>query len=139
MSLSAIPKSLRGAVLQRDAGCCRYCRLRQFGQGAVFHVNHIIPRRHDGATVAGNLALQCPYCSFRKADKLTALDPQSQESVPLFHPLGQNWQEHFTMRDDGEIVGRTAVGRATVEALGMNDPLPRTARLLQLVLGILNA
>jgi hypothetical protein len=32
---------------------------------------------------------------------------------------------------DGTCVGRTPTGRATVTALRMNDPLPRTARALQ--------
>ena len=50
MSLSAIPKSLRRRVLDRDQGRCQYCHLSQIGQGAVFHVNHIIPRSKGGAT-----------------------------------------------------------------------------------------
>jgi hypothetical protein len=139
MSLSGIPKPLRKVVARRDGGCCLYCRLRQFGQGAVFHVNHILPRCHGGPTTADNLALQCPYCSLRKADKLTGVDPQTAEPAALFHPLRQNWSEHFAMLADGEIIGRTAVGRATIAALGMNDPIPRTARLLQRIVGILNA
>jgi hypothetical protein len=139
VSLSVIPKSLRAAVFRRDAGRCRYCRLRQFGQGAVFHVNHVIPRSAGGSTTAENLVLQCPYCSLHKSDKRAGVDPQTGESATLFHPLQQNWRDHFSMLSAGEIIGMTAVGRATIQALDMNGPIPRTARLLQIILRLFDA
>ena len=33
------------------------------------------------------------------------------------------WNEHFRLADDFSIVGTTAVGRASVQALGMNRAL----------------
>jgi hypothetical protein len=35
VSLSAIPKPLREAVMKRDAGRCRYCGLAQIGQATA--------------------------------------------------------------------------------------------------------
>ena len=131
MSLSSIPRELRQTVFIRDQGRCRYCGLRQFGQGAAFHINHIIPRSKGGTTAAENLALQCPCCSLHKSNKLTAIDPLTQTLVELFHPLQQAWAEHFAQESDGTCVGLTPTGRATVEALHMNDPISRTARALQ--------
>jgi hypothetical protein len=39
----------------------------------------------------------------------------------LFHPRRHDWSHHF--RWDGPVlVGRTAIGRATIAVLQMNDP-----------------
>ena len=137
MTLSSIPRTLRAVVAARDGGRCRYCRLRQVGQAATFHVDHVVPRSRGGATSADNLVLQCPSCSARKSNKVDGSDPQTGATVPLFHPLRQAWADHFSTRDDGTCVGLTPTGRATVAALGMNDPLPKTARAFQIMLGLL--
>jgi hypothetical protein len=129
---------MRLSVFERDSGRCLYCRLSQIGQAAVFHINHVLPRSRGGLTEESNLALQCPYCSLHKSNKLNAVDPASSELVALFHPLTQNWPEHFELRFDGEIHGLSPVGRATAEALRMNDPLPRVARAIQIRMGILH-
>jgi hypothetical protein len=136
VSLSAIPKALRAAVAERDGGRCCYCHLRQVGQAAVFHVDHVVPRSRGGPTEEDNLASQCPACSLRKASKTAAVDPASGEVVALFHPLRQRWEEHFRVDPDGTCIGLSPTGRATVEALRMNDPLPRTARALQIAAGV---
>jgi hypothetical protein len=137
VSRSSIPRRLREAVVARDAGRCGYCRLAQFGHGALFHIDHILPRSKGGATELDNLALQCPNCSLRKASKVEAPDPESGAAVPLFHPLRQSWEDHFRLEGDARIAGLTAVGRATVAALGVNDQIPRIARTCQLMLGLL--
>ncbi|UQA64068.1 hypothetical protein [Polyangium aurulentum] len=82
--------------------------------------------------------MQCPSCSLHKADKTTGVDPETGQAVTLFHPLQQNWQEHFRLEPDGTCSGLTAVGRATVVALAMNVLIPRFARACQLALGLLS-
>ncbi len=99
MSRSSIRHALREAVFRRDAGRCQYCHLAQLGHGATFHIDHIIPRSRSGLTSLDNLALQCPNCSLRKANKTTAIDPQNGQPIALFHPLLQAWREHFRLRD----------------------------------------
>jgi hypothetical protein len=111
--------------------------LAQIGQAAVFHINHVIPRSKEGLTEESNLVLQCPYCSLHKSNKLTATDPSGGKQVELFHPLTQLWHEHFILEPDGYLRGLTSVGRATIEALRMNDPLPRIARSVQIDMGLL--
>ena len=138
MSRSAIPRALREAVLGRDDGRCRYCRLAQLGHGATFHIDHIVPRSKGGPTSLANLALQCPNCSLHKADKLAAVDPETGQSVALFHPLLQPWPDHFRLEPGGACGGLTTVGRATVIALGMNAMIPRFARACQIALGLLS-
>lgn len=135
MSLSAIPKPLRDAVMKRDAGRCRYCGLFQIGQATVFHVDHIQPKSKGGPTTIDNLALQCPHCSLRKSNKTEAVDPESGQSVALYHPLTDSWRDHFEVTADGTINGRSPTGRATVVALAMNDLWPRAARALQISAG----
>jgi hypothetical protein len=42
--------------------------------------------------------------------------------VPLFNPRQQSWIEHFRWSLDGtQILGLSATGRATIEALQMNN------------------
>jgi hypothetical protein len=137
VSLSAIPWVVRDFVADRDGGRCGYCSLHQYGQGAVFHINHIVPRSRGGKTVIENLVLQCPCCSLRKANKIDAIDPSTNETCPIFQPLLQRWDDHFVLESDGLCRGLTPSGRATVMALGMNDPIPKTARAVQILIGIL--
>lgn len=136
---SSIPAKLRNAVQARDDRACRYCRLTQVGQGATFHIDHVLPRSKRGQTVLDNLVLQCPHCSLRKSNKTEAADPVTGQTCELFNPVRQDWDEHFELRPDGTIVGLSTSGRATVEALHMNAVLPRTARAYQLTLGLLRA
>ncbi|HVS72606.1 MAG TPA: HNH endonuclease signature motif containing protein [Phycisphaerae bacterium] len=138
MSLSAIPSALRKQIFTRDAARCRYCGLLQIGQAAVFHINHILPRSAGGLTIADNLVLQCPSCSLHKSNKTTALDPETRLWAALFHPLEQNWNQHFSLDEHGAVRGLTPAGRATSVALHMNDPLPLIARALQLRLGLIS-
>jgi hypothetical protein len=137
MSLSAIPRALRHQIFTRDEGRCRYCGLRQIGQASVFHINHVVPRSKGGLTVETNLALQCPSCSLHKSDEVTSSDPVSGQETALFNPLVDRWDEHLLLRSDGHCQGTTAIGRTTVEALRMNDDLPRVARAIQVQLGLL--
>lgn len=111
----------------------------QYGHGAVFHIDHVVPRSKGGPTLLENLALQCPHCSLHKADRIVGVEPGGADPVPLFHPLRQRWGEHFRLLPDGTCEGLTPVGRATAAALKMNDPIPRIARMFQIKLGLIEA
>jgi hypothetical protein len=123
----------REFVRQRAAGRCEYCLLRQEHCDLTHHVEHIVARQHGGSDDASNLALACHRCNLRKGPNLTAIDPLTREVVPLFHPRSSDWAEHFIMESE-RITGITAVGRATVQLLAMND-----ARRLELRTQILNS
>jgi hypothetical protein len=137
VSLSAIPKPLRAEILNRDAGRCRYCGLVQIGQATVFHIDHVLPKSKGGLTSIDNLALQCPHCSLHKSNKTHATDPESGQLVPLYHPLTAPWRDHFDLAPDGTVKGKTDTGRATTDALSMNDLWPRAARALQISAGLI--
>ena len=134
MTTTYIPAELRQIVIQRAAGCCEYCGLSQEGQEATFHIDHVIPLAAGGETVAGNLALACVSCSLRKAARQTVIDPQSGKEVALYNPRGDTWHEHF--RWEGVyLVGLTATGRATIQALEMNRALILAIRQEEEALG----
>ena len=117
-----ISTNLRQRVIQRAAGRCEYCQLSQDGQEAMFHLDHVIPQAAGGATVSDNLELACVFCSLRKAACRTAIDPESGQEAPLYHPRQQVWSKHF--RWDGvSLRGLTPMGRATIDALRMNRAL----------------
>jgi hypothetical protein len=60
-----------------------------------------------------------------------ALDSETNTSVPLFNPRTQFWKEHFSWDETRtRIIGRTAIGRATISALALNDELRMRARAL---------
>ncbi len=113
--------AVQRAVAARAESRCEYCGMHQALQGGTFHVEHIIPSSRGGSSDLGNLALACPGCNLRKSDRVVALDPETNDAVPLFHPRRDAWDAIF--RWDGlELVGLTPTGRATVAALELNSP-----------------
>ena len=90
-----ISSALRKLVKERAGDRCEYCGLHQDHSVMSFHVEHIIPRQHGGASVSENLALACPGCNLHKGPNLTGIDPDTGEVSRLFHPRQDVWQEHF--------------------------------------------
>lgn len=107
-------------VRTRAGNRCEYCRLPQDGCSLTHHIEHIVPRQHGGGDSDSNLALACHRCNLRKGPNLTGIDPITGEIVPLFDPRRDRWPDHFRHRGPA-IEGVTAVGRATVKLLAMND------------------
>jgi len=122
MTSSHIPTRLSRQVRQRAGDCCEYCRLPQSCQEATFHIDHVTPRDADGETVVENLALACVTCSLKKAAKTHVTDSRTGRKVAIFNPRKQSWETHFEWTRSWRLRGRTATGRATVTALGMNRP-----------------
>jgi hypothetical protein len=81
-------------VETRAAGCCEYCRMHQSLQGATFHVEHVVPQSRGGHSQLDKLAWACPSYNLHKANRVEALDPDTGNQVPLFHPRSDNWEMH---------------------------------------------
>lgn len=112
---------LREFVWQRGAGRCEYCGVPQLFDPLPFGVDHIRPQFHHGPTVDGNLCLCCfQYNSF-KAVNVAGYDPETDELTALFHPRRHGWPDHFERRG-GAIIGKSAIGRTTVDVLRLNLP-----------------
>ena len=123
-----IPEALRREVRTRAGDRCEYCGIAQAGQEATFHIDHIQPRSRAGATTGENLALSCVSCSLRKGARSEGIDPDTGETVALFHPRRHQWAGHFRVGDGFAIVGLTATGRATLTLLQMNREIARLIR-----------
>jgi hypothetical protein len=132
--MTSIPVSLRRLVIQRAGNRCEYCGLSQLGQAATFHIDHVIPVVVGGLTTAENLALACVACSLYKGAKQHIVDPKTSQLVTIFNPRQQIWSEHFCW-NGVEIIGFTAVGRATVKALKLNRLLILAIRFEEELLG----
>jgi HNH endonuclease len=92
-------------------------------------IEHLIPQALGGSSEEENLWLACPACNAFKGYRIAAQDPASGQTVRLFNPREQRWEEHFLWTEGGtQIVGRTAAGRATTWALRLNRPLLVQAR-----------
>lgn len=89
----------------------------------VFYaVDHIMPEARGGLTTSDNLALSCLICNTHKYEKTHGRDPLTGRQVALFHPRRQNWFRHFAWTPNHLLIyGRTVCGRATVEALKLNN------------------
>lgn len=86
-------------------------------------IDHLIPEALGGQTVEDNLWLACTICNKHKASRINAADPFTDETVLLFDPRRQSWNDHFRWTTNGtQVVGITATGRATVLALNLNRP-----------------
>ena len=106
-------------VWERASRRCEYCRMPQIYDEIPFEIDHVIPEQHGGKTVAGNLAPACFADNHHKGPNLAGIDPRTRKRAWLFNPRRHKWSRHF--RWDGPIlVGRTAVGRATIAVLGIN-------------------
>jgi hypothetical protein len=121
---------LRAVVEDLARFCCDYCRYPQkYVSEDRLPLDHILPRSRGGLTELGNTALCCHGCNGHKYDHVDGTDPETGQSVPLFHPRQQRWRDHFRWSADLlSIEGRTPTGRATIERLKMNRPGPVNLR-----------
>jgi 5-methylcytosine-specific restriction endonuclease McrA len=142
---------VRLAVRARAGDACEYCLLPTIGQ---FNVDHIIPPGLWQAYIAGrirgvpptpgrggpdhldNYAWSCATCNSAKGRQV--LRRIGRRTHRLYDPRQDRWSDHFGyIRRYLLIVSFTAVGAATIEALGMNGsgldgPLgPRHEAILQ--------
>ena len=112
---------LRERVRRRAKDACEYCKLPQTLYRARFPIDHILAKQHGGRTEFSNLALACLRCNLAKGPNLSSRDSRTRRIVRLFHPRKDKWTDHFHW-DGPLLVGRTAIGRATIELLRINHP-----------------
>lgn len=110
----------RDRVAARASGVCEYCRISGEFFFLPFQVEHIVAKKHHGSDEDSNLALACDRCNQYKGANLAGIDQVTGEMMRLFHPRKDTWGEHFIEQPSGEIEGLSAIGRVTVDVLGMN-------------------
>lgn len=117
----AVSQKKRNQVQKRAKGCCEYCKSQDKFAPSSFSIEHIYPQSLGGSDDLSNLAWACQGCNNAKFTKIEARDVVSNSIVPLFNPRLNNWDEHFQWNENCSlIIGKTAIGRATVLALKVN-------------------
>ncbi|MGB9180132.1 MAG: HNH endonuclease [Pyrinomonadaceae bacterium] len=103
---------------------CGYCLSPQRFVMGILEVEHLVPRTRGGSNEEDNLWLSCSLCNRYKGAQISATDPLTGSTVQLFNPRQDSWSDHFHWSTDSvRIEGLTPVGRATVEALKLNNEL----------------
>lgn len=120
--MSRIPQSIRQKVRERADSRCEYCRLPDEMGRYTHHIDHIIPIAHGGTSELDNLAWACFDCNTTKIRDVASYDPATKLLTPFYNPRTQNWKDHFEM-ENGIIIGKTPVGRVTVQVLQMNNEM----------------
>ena len=123
-----VNESTKTFVRQRASNAYWYCQRHQNDSLlATLHVEHIIPKKHDGSDDEDNLALACIDCNLHKRPNLSGIDPETDQITSLFNPRQQSWDEHVYW-DGIYIRGLTDTGRATVRVFNMNSDDQLTLR-----------
>jgi hypothetical protein len=112
-------KTLEKEVRRRAGHLCEYCLLRESDSLFPHVIDHITAQQHHGATASENLALCCIRCNAFKGPNLTGIDPKSGKITRLFNPRKDRWARHFEW-SGALLIGRTSIGRATIDVLAIN-------------------
>lgn len=91
----SISEELRQQVVEGAHYRCEYCQTSCRLTGIPLVMEHILPRSLGGTDEQSNLAAACYRCNEFKGAKTEAIDPETQQLVPLFNPRMQGWLTHF--------------------------------------------
>jgi len=120
---------LRHQLIEADDHRCVYCQTTQANTGQPMAIDHIIPEAQGGQTEFDNLCFACRRCNEFKGPTTKMHDPLTGETVPLFHPRQHKWTDHFAWDAAGlRLRGLSAIGRATISALNINNEVVVDAR-----------
>lgn len=114
-----ISPEIRQAVAARANFVCEYCLIAEADAYFRFQVEHIISRKHGGASELENLALACVFCNRHKGSDIASLKPETGDLVRLYNPRTMRWREHFRLKEV-VIEPLTEIGEATIRILQMN-------------------
>ena len=116
-----LPLKIRQKIATRAGFRCEYCRVHQDDSNFLYHIEHIISKKHGGSDDIENLAFACSRCNWKKGSDLGTVLPQESEFVFIFNPRKENWFEHFEIVN-GVLVAKTRTGAATIQLLQLNFP-----------------
>ena len=112
-------RQLQQLVWQRAKRRCEYCQVPADVELLPFQIDHIISEKLHGPTVSENLALSCERCNSHKGP--LAAGYLGGKHVPLFNPRKDRWSDHFEWNGP-QLLGKTDVGRVTIDVLAINLP-----------------
>lgn len=116
-------------MYEADNGQCTYCQTREDITGQALTTDYITPLAQNGTTEFQNLRRACRRCNETKGAQTSAIDLLTNERVQLFNPRQHTWSDHFEWDVTGiRLTGLSAIGRATILALDINNELIVYAR-----------
>ena len=134
--MSVSPR-VRRRVRQQARNRCGYCLASQYLLNCPLELDHLIPPGHGGSDDEENLWLACSLCNTFKSDQVEAGDRLTGQVVRLYNPRRDRWSDHFQWSSDGIlIVGRTPIGRASVDALQLNNEYAVNVRAIWIRVGL---
>lgn len=116
---------------------CRILTASRRATTAIVHMMKITsPHKGKVISIVGMTVLIHFISVNRLRDATEAVDPLTGEAVSLFNPRKQKWSEHFAWNSDStRVEGITAIGRATIVRLRMNNQVIIVARRRWLISG----
>ena len=114
-----VSERLRRQVAERAYHVCEYCLIHEDDTFWGCQVDHIISRKHGGASESANLAWACACCNNTKGSDLGTLVRQPPQLLRLFHPRTDRWGGHFLLHGV-RIDPVNPIGEATVKLLQLN-------------------
>jgi len=121
--MSHISRAIRKRVRRRARGLCEYRHTCEEYTGHEFTVDHVVPEARDGSTHLRQLMLVLFLVQQLQASARASEDPRTRHVVALYNPRPTSGTNHFRWsRDSSRILGRTAIGRATIHTLRLNRP-----------------
>jgi HNH endonuclease len=118
-------------VAERADYRCEYSLIHEHDAGFSHQVDHIVSRKHGGASIEDNLAYACVLCNRNKGSDIASTHPETGKILRLYHPRRDRWKDHFRL-NGGIVEPLTELGAVTLQLLRMNA-LERIAerRILQ--------
>jgi hypothetical protein len=111
-----ISADLREQVRQRALCACEFCGVHEDNAGATLTIDHFQPRSKGGSDDLDNLVYACPSCNQYKQDYW----PTNAQSLPLWNPRNDDFAEHFTEAENGQLIALTPIGTFTLQHLRLN-------------------
>jgi HNH endonuclease len=132
-----IPVAIQRAIITVSKGHCEYCLVPEDYSTDFFCFDHIIPVKKYGLSEFDNLARSCGKCNGYKHDKTHHIDPLTSELCRLYHPRQDIWAEHFQWSPDAlRLIGKTPIGRTTIDLLQINRKSAVNLRQLLKIVGL---
>jgi len=126
-------RHLEQLVWQRANHRCEYCQFPADIALLPFQIDHVISQKLHGPTSADNLALSCERCNSHKGP--LGAGYLEGKHIPLFNPRADKWLDHFEWKGP-YLVGKTDVGRVTIDVLAINLPYRAALRALLMDEGV---
>jgi hypothetical protein len=90
-----ISEEIRRQVADRASRRCEYCLISEEDSGFHHQVDHIVSRKHGGASSLENLALACVLCNRYKGTDIASIDSETGSVSLLLNPRQDRWGDHF--------------------------------------------